>query len=96
MASTGIRELKNKLSEYVKRAEAGERVAITVHGRVVAELGPPRAEPAAPPLSRIDQMIAEGLVRPPLKPGPHTWRWPDINLPPGTAQQLIDEDRDER
>ncbi len=37
----GIRELKDNLSRYIRRIEAGERIAVTAHGRVVAELGAP-------------------------------------------------------
>lgn len=29
MTSTGIRELKDNLSKYVRRIEAGERIAVT-------------------------------------------------------------------
>ena len=36
----GIRELKDNLSHYIRRIEAGERVLVTAHGRVVAELVP--------------------------------------------------------
>lgn len=36
MASTGIRDLKDNLSRYIRRIEGGERIAITAHGRVVA------------------------------------------------------------
>ena len=43
VTATGIRELKNNLSRYIRRIEAGERIAITTHGRVVAELVPPGA-----------------------------------------------------
>lgn len=38
MKVVGIKELKNKLSEYVKLAKAGEVIAITDRGEVVAEL----------------------------------------------------------
>jgi prevent-host-death family protein len=38
---TGIRALKDNLSAYIRRVEAGERVSVTAHGRVVAELVPP-------------------------------------------------------
>ena len=41
--STGIRELKNKLSHYVRQIEASRRVAVTAHGRFVAEPVPPGA-----------------------------------------------------
>lgn len=40
MAAVGIRELKNKLSDYTKRAEAGERIEITKRGWVIALLVP--------------------------------------------------------
>jgi len=38
-----IAEAKAKFSELVKRAEAGEEVLITRHGKVVARLMPPAA-----------------------------------------------------
>jgi antitoxin (DNA-binding transcriptional repressor) of toxin-antitoxin stability system len=49
------RELRNNVSDVLRRAEGGERFTITVNGRPVAELGPPRtARPAAPEaLARI-------------------------------------------
>ncbi len=34
------RELRNNVSEVLRRAERGERLTITVNGRPVAELGP--------------------------------------------------------
>ena len=37
---TGIRELKDNLCRYLKRIEAGERIVVTSHGRVVGELVP--------------------------------------------------------
>ena len=40
-ASVGIFEAKTHLSELVARAEAGETVTITRHGRPVARLVPP-------------------------------------------------------
>jgi len=35
------RELRNNVSDVLRRAERGERFTITVAGRPVAELGPP-------------------------------------------------------
>jgi len=34
------RELRNNISAVLRRAEAGERIVVTVDGRPVAELGP--------------------------------------------------------
>lgn len=35
-----VRELKDRLSEYLRRVERGERVVVTDRKRPVAELGP--------------------------------------------------------
>jgi prevent-host-death family protein len=56
VATIPQRELRNNISDVLRRAEAGEQFVITVDGRPVAELGPtgrPRrfASPAA--LQRI-------------------------------------------
>lgn len=40
MTTTGLRELRQNASDLVRRAEAGETIAVTVSGREVAQLGP--------------------------------------------------------
>ena len=40
MATIPQRELRNNVSEILRRAERGERITVTVSGRPVAELGP--------------------------------------------------------
>jgi prevent-host-death family protein len=41
MRAVGIRELKNRLSEYIRQVRAGDAVLVTDRGEVVAELVPP-------------------------------------------------------
>jgi len=41
MKTVGVRELKNRLSEYIRQVRAGETVLVTDRGEVVAELTPP-------------------------------------------------------
>jgi prevent-host-death family protein len=41
MRSVGLRDLKNRLSEYVRQVRSGEAVLVTDRGEVVAELVPP-------------------------------------------------------
>ena len=94
MTSTGIRELKDNLSRYIRRIEAGERIAITAHGRVVAELVPAGAK-SVDTSSRFDELTASGAIRPPVEAGDPTEGWPVIRLPAGTAASLIDADRGE-
>jgi prevent-host-death family protein len=95
MTSTGIRELKNNLSRYVRRTEAGERIAVTAHGRIVAVLGPPSRATRTGRGTRYEDLVAAGIVRPPIEPGDPLADWPALRLPPGTAAALIDTDRGE-
>jgi antitoxin (DNA-binding transcriptional repressor) of toxin-antitoxin stability system len=65
MRAVGIKILKNKLSEYVRLAAAGERVLMTDRDRVVAQLGPPppqRAESVADAV--LAEAVREGLITP--------------------------------
>lgn len=41
MKTVGVRELKNRLSEYIRHVRGGESVLVTDRGEVVAELTPP-------------------------------------------------------
>ena len=92
MTSVGIRDLKNNLSRYVRRVAAGERVAVTDRGRVVAELVPPgRVASGAP--SGYERLVAAGIVRPVLEQGDPLADLPTLNLPPGTTAALIDAER---
>jgi antitoxin (DNA-binding transcriptional repressor) of toxin-antitoxin stability system len=69
MRAVGIKELKNRLSEYVRIAAAGERVLVTDRDRVVAELIAPQA---GTPETVSDVALAEavraGWLRPPVLP----------------------------
>jgi antitoxin (DNA-binding transcriptional repressor) of toxin-antitoxin stability system len=69
MKAVGINVLKNKLSEYVRMAERGEKILVTDRDRVVAEMGPPEAS-RSPLLA--DAMLADavrqGWITPPALP----------------------------
>ena len=93
MRAVGLKILKNKLSEYVRLAAAGETVVIIDRGRPVAEIVPPRREPE----SITERGVREGWIRPAVR-GPG---WPPRGKPvPGlTFEQLmadLDKDRKDR
>jgi antitoxin (DNA-binding transcriptional repressor) of toxin-antitoxin stability system len=70
MRSVGIKLLKNKLSEYVRLAAAGETVLVTDRDRVVAELGPPApGRSALVSDSLLLDAVRQGWIRPPLSAG---------------------------
>jgi len=58
MRSVGLKELKNRLSEYVRIVAQGERVLVTNRDRVVAELVPPESGRA---LDVADAILADLL-----------------------------------
>ncbi len=65
MHSIGIKALKNKLSEYVRAAAAGETVLVTDRGQVVAELVSPRVRADASPTERrLGELMRQGLLAP--------------------------------
>ncbi|MCI0552818.1 MAG: type II toxin-antitoxin system prevent-host-death family antitoxin [Anaerolineae bacterium] len=54
----GTRELKNKLSEYLRRVKKGQTVIVTERGNVVAQLIPPQQTIE----ERIWAMVEAGLA----------------------------------
>ncbi|MBA3747608.1 MAG: type II toxin-antitoxin system prevent-host-death family antitoxin [Solirubrobacterales bacterium] len=64
MTTIPQRELRNNVSEVLRRAEQGERFTITVAGRPVAELGPP----AQPRRGATFGELREILERNPVDP----------------------------
>jgi antitoxin (DNA-binding transcriptional repressor) of toxin-antitoxin stability system len=68
MRAVGIKVLKNKLSEYVRAAEAGETVLVTDRDRVVAEIGPPQpGRSAIVADAMLAQAIRDGWLHPPAR-----------------------------
>ena len=62
MSWVGIRELRDGLSRHLASVRAGKTVTITDHGRPVARIVPVD-QPSA-----LEQLIAEGRVRPAQRP----------------------------
>ncbi len=58
MASIGVRELRQRASELLRRVEQGETIEVTDRGRPVAVLSPP------PEGSPLEQLRALGEIAP--------------------------------
>lgn len=93
----GIRELKDRLSQYVRQVEAGDVVVVTDRGRVVAELWPPGRHDRRDIDPRLLEMERKGLIR--LATRPHDpslyRRMPYVDLGGMTIEDLMDEIRGE-
>ncbi|HOT32807.1 MAG: type II toxin-antitoxin system prevent-host-death family antitoxin [Treponema sp.] len=44
MITVGVRDLKNQLSQYLQYVKRGEKIIITEHNRVIAEISSPSNE----------------------------------------------------
>ena len=64
--TVSIRELKNRLSEYLRLVQAGERLVVTDHGRPIAELNPLASERLSP-RQRLARLVEAGEVTEPKK-----------------------------
>ena len=57
----GIRELRDGLSRHLAEVRSGRTITVTDHGRPIARIVP-IDQPSA-----LERLIAEGVVRPPLR-----------------------------
>ena len=87
--SVGIRDLKARLSEYIRVVKSGQPVVITEHGKVVARLMPvPQSLD-----EEIQAMIDAGIVEWNGKPLPPVKNPPRVRGSKTVADLLI-EDRE--
>jgi prevent-host-death family protein len=54
MIAVGVRDLKNQLSQYLQQVKLGERVLITEHNKVIAEISLPKRDIGT---SRIEDQL---------------------------------------
>ncbi len=99
MKAVGVKELKARLSEYLRAVRAGETVLVTDRDQVVAELRPVR--PRAAPHDTVDQLLdalAElgEVSRARLTKANWVWQSRGLGLPTGTAVEALEAVRAER
>lgn len=96
MISVGIRELKNRLSEYLRMVRRGEEILVTDRGEAVAELRQPVHAPGSVAYPELARRARTGRVRPGAPNRPELYPRVASSLPPGTALRLLDAERGER
>ncbi len=63
MGTVGVKQLKNRLTQYLRRAKLGEEVIVTERGRPIAILQAIQsAQPVASLEARLARLAAQGLV----------------------------------
>ena len=98
MKAVGIKELKARLSEFVRLVKSGETVLVTERDEVVAELRPARRPRPRDDIEDVlEDLAASGdITRSALPKKNWTWKARGLGLPSGTAQEILDETRADR
>jgi len=95
MKPVGLRELKARLSHYIRQVRSGRRILVSDRGEVVAELAPPGH--AIADVTRLPAALA-ALARKghlTLAPNPGATGYPELGpaLRRRRAQELLDAER---
>jgi prevent-host-death family protein len=66
MSTITVRQLRNEVSEIVRRAESGEELTVTVNGRPAARIVPLVTRPRSLPWQLLDAAMARSAADPGL------------------------------
>jgi antitoxin (DNA-binding transcriptional repressor) of toxin-antitoxin stability system len=97
--SVGIKQLKSRLSEYLRLVRAGETVFVTDRDEVVAELRPTRRRlESVDTLDELFDSLAERgeITRASPRKRRGKWTAKGLGLAAGSARALLDEVRSDR
>jgi antitoxin (DNA-binding transcriptional repressor) of toxin-antitoxin stability system len=98
MKVVGVKELKARLSEYLREVRRGEIVLVTDRDEVVAELRAVRRGAGVPDElhAALDALAEAGEVtRPRMSKQGWSWSAEGMGVPDGTAKRVLDELRAE-
>lgn len=85
----GVKELKNRLSAYLREVRSGRRILVTDRGEVVAELHRARSASGSEKAALTEWLEAGAVVRPARQKRPLPT--PIVRLPAGTSLGILDE-----
>lgn len=96
MNTVGVPELKNRLSEYLRRIHQGEEIFVTDRGRVVAELRQPGREPADAAYPGLERHARAGKARVGAPSRLDLYPPATSGVPSCTVRRLLDQEQGDR
>jgi len=93
MYAVGIRELKAKLSEYLRKVRSGEIVLVSDRGHVVAELRAPTVREVPDHMLATQGLVSRGALTPAAPHDPAMYEPSLLKKPDGTAAEVLDRVR---
>lgn len=94
MKAVAVKELKNRLSQYLREVASGEVVLVTDRGKVVAELRRPSTDIRLDFDRSLEPLAAQGLLVLGLPQDSRAYRKTRATLG-RSSQELLDADRAE-
>lgn len=92
MSTVGVKELKNRLTQYLRRTKEGEEIVVTKRGKPIAVIQPIQsAAPVVTLQARLAKLAAQGLVALPTHKPLKKVRMVKVSGPP--ISRAILEDR---
>ncbi|MEP7344783.1 MAG: type II toxin-antitoxin system prevent-host-death family antitoxin [Gemmatimonadaceae bacterium] len=94
MKTVGVKQLKARLSEYLRAVKRGDVVVVTERDTPIAELRAPRGhrDNAGDLRALLDGLAADGeITRASRKKKGWRWTAKGLGLPSGTATSVLDE-----
>jgi antitoxin (DNA-binding transcriptional repressor) of toxin-antitoxin stability system len=96
MKAVAVKELKNRLSSYLREVRSGEVVLVTDRGQVIAELRQPtRGTPLGAHDQAIERLCAQGVLIAGLPQDARAYRRSPLRRPV-VSGDLLDAERGER
>ena len=96
MNTAGVRGLKNRLSEYLRRVRRDEEVLVTNRGKMVTELRHPGREPTDVTCPGLVRHARVGKARLGAPNHPDLYPLVALVVPLGTVRRLLDQERGDR
>ncbi len=94
MQSVGIRDLKGRLTHYLRLIKGGEKLVVTERGKPIALIRPLDGnEGQATVEERLAVLAKQGKIRLPLKKGRFNLKTPPIKVKGTPLSRIIIEDR---
>ena len=93
MATLGVREFKNRLSECIRMVREGGEVYVTHRGDVVAELRPPSSVAGDGSRAELRRLARAGKVRLGAANRPEAYARPQFILPHDSVLSMLRETR---
>lgn len=95
LKTANIRDLKDRLSAYLRDVQRGDVILVSDRGRVIAEIRQPLLHPQALDEAggKVRRLVDKGVLRPGLPNSAEAYQASDVHLPAETVDRALSATR---